>query len=136
MSVVWRANKDLLDPLFADDVEEFLADSPYAWYVLSGYRSNEEQKILWEAYQKGGPRAAPPGRSAHNHKLAVDVVLDADAAMPGLQPSWNTKLPAWLWLKAASIPHPRIRGGWRFGDWPHLQSTLWKDGRYPTEEVA
>lgn len=130
--LTWRADPALLDPTFRADVEAFLEGSKYSWYVLSGFRSDAEQKVLWEAYRfRGGPRAAPPGRSAHNAGLAVDVVLDADALKPGLQPSWDTKLPAWLWLKAASIPHPRIRGGWRFGDWPHLQSTRWKDPRYP-----
>lgn len=130
--LTWRADPSLLDPVFRADVEAFLGGSKYSWYVLSGFRSMEEQRVLWEAYRfHHGPRAAPPGRSAHNYGLAVDVVLDADAEKPGLQPSWDTKLPAWLWLKAASIPRPRIRGGWRFGDWPHLQSTRWTGARYP-----
>lgn len=131
MSVVWRADPALLDPVFRDDVQAFLDRSPHAWFVLSGYRSMEEQRVLWEKYQQGGPKAAPPGRSAHNFGLAVDVVLDVDAEKPGLQPSWDRHLPGWLWLKAASIPHPRLRGGWRFGDWPHLQSTRWTGARYP-----
>lgn len=130
--LTWRADPSLLDPAFRDDIERFLGESRYSWYVLSGFRSMEEQRVLWENYRfRNGPRAAPPGRSAHNVGLAVDVVLDADAEKPGLQPSWDTKLPAWVWLKAASIPHPRLRSGAWFGDWPHLQSTRWKDPRHP-----
>lgn len=130
MAVVWRADKLLLDPAFAADVDAFLGASPWSWYVLSGFRGDDEQRALWEAYRfRGGPRAAPPGLSAHNYGLAVDVVLDADAERPGLQPSWDTNLPAWAWLKAASLAHPRLAGGWRFHDWPHLERFRWKQYR-------
>lgn len=124
--IIWRADPALLHPGFRTDVEQFLEASRWTWYVLSTYRSMEEQRRLWENYKyRGGPRAAPPGRSAHNFGMAVDVVLDADSVKPGLQPSWDTKLPAWLWLKMATIPHPRLRGGWRFGDWPHIERVGW-----------
>lgn len=123
--IIWRCDPEPLHPGFREDVTTFLAASPYTWYVLSGYRSLEEQADLYARYQAGGPTAAPPGRSAHNYGLAVDVVLDVDPNTPGLQPSWNTKLAGWVWLKAASIPHPRLKNGWSFGDWPHLEKYRW-----------
>lgn len=123
----WRCDPEELDPAFRRDVEAFLEPSPYIWYALSGYRSMEEQRKLYDAYRlKLGPKAAPPGRSAHNYRLAIDVVLDTDPDKPGLQPSWDTKLAGWLWLKAKSIPHPRLKNGWSFGDWPHLERYNWR----------
>ena len=126
--IIWRSvDPTLLDPDFRRDVEAFLAASPYTWYVVSGFRPLEEQERLWRAHLAGGPKAAPPGRSAHNYGLAIDVVLDTDPDKPGLQPSWNTKLAGWGWLKASSIPHPRLKNGWSFGDWPHIERYRWRE---------
>lgn len=43
--------------------------------VTSGVRSLGEQERLYRDYQNGRSRlpAAPPGRSAHNYGLAIDV---------------------------------------------------------------
>lgn len=44
--------------------------------VVSGYRSIEEQRRLYEGYKKGLPGfnlAAPPGRSNHNFHTAADI---------------------------------------------------------------
>jgi hypothetical protein len=129
--ITWRCSPASLDQKFLEDVASLLGNSPYSWYVVSGYRSIPEQIALYKKYQAGGPRAAPPGRSAHNFGLAVDVVLDLDSAKPGLQPSWNTKLPVWLWLKAKCAVHPRLKNGWSFNDWPHVEAVGWKGKRYP-----
>lgn len=44
--------------------------------VVSSFRSLAEQRKLHDAYVRGrGGRAAPPGSSAHNFGLAVDVNL-------------------------------------------------------------
>lgn len=37
------------------------------------YRSLEDQSALYQKFLSGGPRAAPPGQSAHNYGLAVDI---------------------------------------------------------------
>lgn len=130
MPVVWeRVQEDiqLLEPGFYADVHRFLDESPYTWYVLEAYRSRARSAELYRAYKfEGGPRAAPPGQSAHNWGLAIDVVPDTDAGRQGLQPSWKITRPEWQWLKIASIPHPRLTVGWRFGDWPHIQRYRWK----------
>lgn len=126
MSLIWRASKHNLKPGFLADIEKFFAKSSYTWYVLSAYRSLEEQAALYEKYKQGGPKAARPGESAHNYGLAIDVVLDTDPDKPGLQPSWDVKLAGWGWLKSASIPHPRLQCGWSFGDWPHVQRFNWR----------
>lgn len=129
MSVVWKVSREHLDPTFASDVDKMLAASPFSWLVMSGYRSLEEQTQLWNTHLAGGPLAAPPGKSAHNFGLAVDVAFDADASKPGFQLIWNTKAAGWLWLKYACWKHPRLHSGASFGDWPHIQSTSW--GKHP-----
>lgn len=114
-----------LDPAFREDVEAFLGKSPYRWWVSYGYRSLEEQAALYVKYQAGGPRAAPAGRSAHNYGLAVDVVVD-QSEQKGLQAEWVVTAPGWLWLKANSIPHPRLRTGWKYADYGHLEAVGWE----------
>ena len=132
--IVWRdADPRDLEPTFAADVDTFLRDSRWTWYVVSGFRSLKEQAKLWLAYKAHldgtgppAPRAAPPGKSAHNYGLAIDVVLDTDDGKPGLQPSWDRRLPAWVSLKTRSLPHPRLKHGWSFGDWPHIERFNWR----------
>lgn len=121
-----KVDPNLLDPIFWRDVAEFLASSPYTWEVRYGFRSLEEQDALYRKYQAGGPRAAPPGRSAHNFGLAVDVVLDGDPKKPGIQPDWVTTHAGWTWLKLRSIAHPRLRSGWRYSDFGHLEAVNWQ----------
>lgn len=43
--------------------------------LTSGYRSLRKQAELYDAYKKGGPLAAAPGKSAHNYGLAVDIAI-------------------------------------------------------------
>lgn len=127
MSINWRTiDPALLEPTFRRDVETLLANSPHHWTVTSGYRSLAEQRVLRAKYEAGGPLAARPGASAHNYGLAIDVVPDANPAVPGLQPTWDTSHPAWQWLRDACRPHPRLQHGSRFGDWPHIQRYRWK----------
>lgn len=133
MPVLWRkADPALLDPLFREAVDDLLSTSPYHWVIDRGFASHAEQAALyakWVAFREGrGPaagKAAPPGKSAHNVGMAVDVHLDTDPTTPGLQPSWNTALAGWQWLRAACKTHPVIENGWWFGDWPHLQRRDW-----------
>lgn len=143
--ILWRKVRfDNLEPVFLMDVQELLEKSPYTWYVTSGHRSLEDQAKLFgqgrtvaQVLSKGLPAdtAAPhlpkvtnalPSQSAHNYGLAIDVVLDGDDNKPGLQALWDTKHRGWLWLKSETLKHPRLEGGWKFSDWPHIQKYQWK----------
>jgi hypothetical protein len=127
--IVWRKDVDpsLLEPQFRADLETLLAGSPFTWLVTSGHRSNAEQSRLWRVHLAGGPKAAPPGKSAHNYGLAVDVVPDGDTGKPGIQPDWSGSSAAWAWLAKAVDAHPRLRHGRHFGDSPHIQRVRWQD---------
>ena len=48
--------------------------------IVSGYRSPEQQAALWERRHSNPFPVAPPGSSAHERGLAVDVSI-ADAAL-------------------------------------------------------
>lgn len=149
-------DKSLLEPKFVADLDAFLGASPFNWYVMEGYRSPQRSAELFDEYKNGlwvrdanhkplrnadgsikrqytiegklirGPRAAPANASAHNFGLAIDVVPDERADVPGLQPTWKLSFPAWAWLKTNSIPHPRLKNGWSFNDWPHIERFNWK----------
>lgn len=141
--VIWRASPDGLEPMFRGDVHYFLDRRPETWYVLEALRSLERSAELYRAFRayrdflRGigppappAPRAAPPGESPHNFGLAVDVALDVNEGLPGLQPSWDVTLPAWINLRLAIIPHPRLSSGANFRtgdkDWPHIERFRWR----------
>jgi hypothetical protein len=140
MAIVWRTlDVHLLEPQFYFDVNKLLEDSPYTWFVTEAFRSKERSNKLYDEYMFGvikadgtrgpkGPRAAPAGKSAHNYGLAIDVALDKDNdSSNGLQMIWDTSVPGWLWLKAKTLIHPRLKGGWKFGDWPHIEKYQWEN---------
>jgi hypothetical protein len=146
--ILWRSHSIAdLEPKFYADVMELLGSSPYAWHVTSSYRSLEDQAKLFgqgrtiaQVLKYGLPAdtAQPqlkqvtkawPGMSAHNYGLAIDVCLDGDDIKPGLQVIWDTNHRGWMWLKSATLKHPRLQGGWKFNDWPHIQKYQWKNYR-------
>ena len=67
-------------------------NAPHGWYmerlnnlanahgkqlhIISGYRSIEEQTVLYNNSDKSGRLVAPPGYSRHNAGLAVDVTSE------------------------------------------------------------
>lgn len=132
MAIVWSKSLTTLQvsklqSQFRDDINDVLGNSPYTWLVTHAYRSLKTQDELYQKYLKGGPKAAPPGKSAHNFGLAVDVVLDADPATPGIQPSWDIRLAGWLWLFVAIKKHPRLKSGVSFNDACHIERYKWKN---------
>lgn len=75
-----------LDPQFAAALQRFIADSP-GISPYSGYRSPERQAVLYRnAVAKYGSEqaarkwVAPPGRSRHGMRTAVDLRYDTPAA--------------------------------------------------------
>lgn len=137
MTLIWRdADPDDLQADFRMAVQSLFSATDHVFVVTRGHASLAAQAVLynkWVAFRQGkGPpagKAAPPGKSAHNYGLAIDVALDADPNKPGLQPTWNTKASGWVWLKSECIGHPFLDNGWWFGDWPHVQWRNWK--RHP-----
>lgn len=141
MPLHWRGVDPLrLDKVFLTDILALFEPCPFHFTVTYGLRTREEQRRLYEAhlaylaYIRGtGPKApfagkaAPPGMSAHEFGMAIDVALDGDPAKPGLQPTWNVKMAGWVWLAAKCFPHPRLKHGSRFSsqDWPHVERYKW-----------
>jgi hypothetical protein len=130
--ITWDVNvADLaqLAPSFRVDVTTVLAASPYDWRVVYAYRSLDLQQVLYDKYRAGGPLAAPPGRSAHNFGLAVDVQLwvpDAPSPSDPMRMEWNVKARGWQWLFAAVKGAPRLHSGIEFGDFDHIERLNWK----------
>lgn len=125
MSLDFRPNVDPmhLDREFAADIVDLLGLSEYAWRVTEGVRTWEHQSALYEKHLAGGPLAAPPGHSAHEHGLAVDICRFG----AGIE-SWDyAKDPAWEWLFAACLKHPRLHSGHDFKDDDHIQAVKWQD---------
>lgn len=132
MSVEWRCNRADVDPIVADDIDGLLGPSAYAWAVYYGLRTAAEQAALY-AQGRTTPGAivtnAPPGRSAHEHGLAVDVCI-----LVGGHEEWDYTDGAWPWLWGAVLAHPRLHSGHRFpedthgivaADNDHVESTRW-----------
>ncbi|MBN8935186.1 MAG: D-alanyl-D-alanine carboxypeptidase family protein [Rhizobiales bacterium] len=72
-----RDHIDGLDADFATNLATMMQDAPTAIReglgILSGFRSVDRQRQLWEKSDKSGKWVAPPGRSLHNHGQAVDL---------------------------------------------------------------
>ena len=64
---------DRLDPTFGRQLDQFIAASNGTVWVNSGFRSEAEQQVLWDASDKSGTWVAPPGSSFHNRGLAADL---------------------------------------------------------------
>lgn len=96
-----------------------LGRSPPASYVATlGFRTFEHQDRLWRIHKAGGPRAAPPGLSAHNYGIGIDFARDGDLERAGLQPVWHSRDYTALGEEAK-----RAGLGWggKFGDRPHVE---------------
>lgn len=119
--LIWECSQAGLEPGFLQDIKDLLTPSTWSWHVMYGFRSLELQAKLYAAHLAGGPLAAPPGKSAHNFGLAVDLQL----IVAGKQ-EWNVKSAGWQWLFNAIIPTPRLHSGIGFGDFDHIERVNWK----------
>lgn len=77
-------------------------------HIVSGRRSSAEQLVLYQNFIAGRSRlpAAPPGRSAHEYGLAIDVWAGdgRQAQMMALLKSWGAE------LVAGDPPHAQYPG--------------------------
>lgn len=123
MALKWTVGTTFTDPAFLAEVTALLQGSAYSWAVTYAYRTYAEQAALYAAYEKGGCEAAPPGESAHEHGLAVDVA----AVTPSGALSWDYTLPCWAWLWAAVAGAPGLHSGKTFPvpDEDHIEAYRW-----------
>jgi peptidoglycan LD-endopeptidase CwlK len=148
--LVWRTiDPTTLRPPFRAAIELLFKDSPHRWIVTWGVRTAEQQNRLYGQGRTASqlalvgldPRFAAPtlpkvtnatfGQSPHNFGLAIDVALDADPSTERLEPDWTPGPDdGWAWLKAQTPKtHPTLKGGWTFGDWPHIEWRNWRSER-------
>lgn len=126
MSLTWAADRSKEDPEFADDMDATLGPDPADWVVYRGWASSEAQKALYEHYLAGGPLAAPPGHSAHEHGVAADVARRVDGHL-----LWDYSNEAWARMQKLVDDSPRLHGGWKFppvapADPDHIQAVKWQ----------
>lgn len=121
MSITWKVDRTQLVPQFAADVDALLSADPGDWFVTYGFRTREEQAALYATYLKGGPLAAPPGSSAHEFGLAVDVTL-----VLGGSDDWNYKDSSWRRMIHAVHLAPRLHSLDDYGDSDHIESVNWR----------
>lgn len=110
-----RVNLDYLNPTFLQHILDLLVEAKllgFIYKVYSGYRSMDEQRVLYQLHVQGGPLAAPAGLSAHNYGLAVDMAL----LQPDGTVSWKDADLAPL---ADLCKKHQLDWGGHFGDKPH-----------------
>lgn len=117
-------NPDELDPEFRSDVEQMFEGDLDSWIGVRGYASDDAQEVLYQKYLAGGPLAAPPGKSAHNYRLAMDF-----AHLINGKEVWDYGSDAWNRIEALVDAHPRLHGGWKFPkgeqDPDHIEAVKW-----------
>lgn len=118
-----KVSLDYLNPTFLERLLNLLAEARmlgYEYKVYSGYRSIDEQRVLYKLYLGGGSKAAPPGLSAHNYGLAIDC-----GRWLGGKVSW---LDDDLKLLGQLAPKHKLVWGGTFADQPHIQMPLYVTG--------
>lgn len=121
MSVVWKVDRSQLREPFASDVNDLLDADPSTWYVTQGFRSTAQQAALYQKHLDGGPLAAPPGQSAHEAGLAVDLTLVRDG-----KDVWGYTDPDWRRIVEKVRAHPRLHSLDAYGDTDHIESVNWR----------
>ena len=124
--IAWKVDRSKLREPFATDVDGLLAADEGNWFVTYGFRTRDQQAALYAKYLQGGPRAAPPGMSAHESGLAVDVTLVVQG-----HDDWDYVDAAWRRLVAVVYAHPRLHSLDGIGDTDHIEAVHWKDLRGP-----
>ena len=118
-----RLGKSEMNPQVARITEKTcmeLQDLGYHPYVVSGFRSFNEQNSLYEqGRSKPGPKVTwvKGGGSWHNYGLAVDIAFWNSS---GSGPSWSEHHP-WSRIGSVGMKNGFTRWGGDFGDRPHLE---------------
>lgn len=127
MSVRWKVDRTLVWPAFAQHVDDLLSADPAEWVVTYGFRTHDEQAALYEKFLHGGPKAAPPGHSAHEGNgtpgtaLAVDVTLVVSG-----QDDWNYSHPDWRRLVESVRSSKYLHSLADIGDVDHIEAVNWR----------
>lgn len=126
MSCRWKVDRAGVREPFASDVTALLEADPAEWVVHYGRRTRDEQAKLYAIYLNGGPRAAPPGQSAHEAGLAVDVTLIVPDGPDRKKADWDYTHEPWQRLVKAIRAHPRLHSLANIGDWDHIEAVQWR----------
>lgn len=132
--LVQRINLDLLYPPFLELVLKILDECRTKgrdYYLVSGFRSPEEQLALWQKGRSAQGAVVRPKDvvtnvrfGAHNTGAAVDVCFDQDLKTPKLQPGY--KLEDYRLFAETARAHGLEAGFfWKSPvDGPHIQLPL------------
>lgn len=130
--IKWGSFRPTLDQVFAQACDDCIGPLPDVWVVTYGRRSQATQAVLFADWKAGtGGMAAPPGESAHEWGLAIDVGLQLS---PGGSLTWDVSHPAFARLWAAILASPHLHSGHSFpadtggkvaADDDHVESTTW-----------
>lgn len=90
--------------------------------VISGTRTYEEQKVLYEKYKNGGPQAAPPGYSNHNFGIAIDIGVFSGSTDPEKAKTYHGESKYYAVAGGLGKELGLSWGGdWKKSDPPHFQ---------------
>lgn len=129
----WRGKRDGLDPAFAQDIDDTYGPDAGNWAIVQGLRTREYQAGLYAIWlkwledhpnedPKNGPRAAPPGSSAHEKGRAVDFT-----EVINCKDTWRYQNANWRRLVALAKAHPRLHSLDAIGDTDHVERVHWRD---------
>ena len=133
-ALLTRIDLDKLYPPFAYKVIELVGrchDQGVDYYATSGFRTPEEQLLLWRKGRSVDGKIIDPKAvvttkkfGAHNVSVACDLTFDKDLNKTGLQPSWNR--PDYELLAREAVKLKLESGHYWTGlpDSPHVQLPL------------
>ena len=108
--VIRKHNEDYLQELgsnrshFDTFIQKVHDETDCFVYITSGFRSNEEQQILYLRNRKN----AKPGTSPHEHSIAIDINLICDG-------DWIVKKDSKKTWESTQVPQIAKEMGFRWG---------------------
>jgi hypothetical protein len=91
--------------------------------ITRGFATREEQTILHDRHLRGGPLAAPPGRSWHEYGCAADCLpfrdSDHDLILDQEELTWDIEDEVWRIFVDAALA-VGLNSGKSYGDGPHV----------------